>query len=85
MKSGSFFDGRYGQTNFHSNPTKMHQNASFSYLKYKNFGILKLQRDDEGEGNGGEGRGGEGRKSPALPTLKLDSPGLSTLCPAPTI
>jgi hypothetical protein len=34
MKSGSFLDGRYEQTNFHSNPTK---NAPFSYLKYKNF------------------------------------------------
>jgi hypothetical protein len=29
------------------------------------------ERDDEG---GAEGNGGEGRKSPALPTLKLDSP-----------
>jgi hypothetical protein len=43
MKSGSFFDGRYGQTNFHSNPTK---NAPKCIIF-----IFKIQKFFSGEGD----------------------------------
>jgi hypothetical protein len=37
MKSGSFFDGRYGQTNFHSNPTKNAPKCIIFILKIQKF------------------------------------------------
>jgi hypothetical protein len=37
MKSGSFFDGRYGQTNFHSNPTKNAPKCIIFIFKIQKF------------------------------------------------